>query len=73
MNSVLEEAIQRYLNTIVQLNDRKMPINEQTMHYLTQRVYGAFSYEIGDREFGLKADEHNNSNLILTLKEKHID
>lgn len=61
----LGKAIELYLNSIVGLSPRKLPIDEITLQMLSQRVKSAFVYELGDREFYLQPDE--NRNLILTL------
>jgi hypothetical protein len=65
VSEVLEEAMQSYLNTIIYISDRRLPINAATLHYLTQRVRGAFSHELGNKDFSLQPDE--NRNLVLTL------
>lgn len=65
MSEVLEESIQSYLNTIIYMSDRKLPINAATLHYLSQKVRGAFSHELGNKDFSLQPDEDRN--LVLTL------
>jgi hypothetical protein len=65
--SELEEFIQDYLSAIVYLSPRKLPMNRETLAYLSGRVHSAFSYELGDRKVGLQLDPYDNSNIILTL------
>lgn len=63
--SELQQHIQQYLNSIIYFNDTPMAINEPNLHYLSQRAYNAFIYELNGREISLKPDE--NRNIILTL------
>lgn len=65
--SGLEEFIRDYLSAIVYLSPRKLPINRETLTYLSSRVHSAFSYELGGRKVGLQQDPYDNSNIILTL------
>lgn len=61
----LGKAIELYLNSIVGLSPRKLPVDQITLQMLTQRVKSAFVYELGNREFYLQPDE--NRDLILTF------
>ena len=64
----LQEHIQQYLNSIIYFSDRRIPINEANLYYLSQRVYGAFSRELNGWGISLQPDEQRN--IILTLLPK---
>jgi hypothetical protein len=62
---LLEYAIESYLNTIIDLSEHRLPLDSPTLHYLSQRIYSAFSYELKGQQVSLQPDE--NRNIILTL------
>lgn len=64
----LGHAIEGYLNSIVSLSPRRLPINSSTLEMLRQRVKNAFVYELGSTDFDLQPD--NNRNLVITFLEK---
>lgn len=61
----LEEIIQEYLNSIVYLSDRKLKIDQQTLHYLEQRIYSAYGPELGSSKVSMIVGEDRNISFTI--------
>jgi hypothetical protein len=70
MSIELRTAIESYVSSIVLLSDRRLVVNQQTLHYLSTRVYSAFNSELYRAEVDLHLSTNEYNSVIIKLTEK---